>query len=147
MVRSFIRHPIDVPVSLSFPEVFPCCEEGVGSLLSQVRDISMGGISLRIHQFLPPHSIIKVAIHLVKPNFETFAQVVWCVPKDGGFELGLQFMHYQDEFAARMIEQVCHIEHYRKQVLHQEGRRLSAEAAAEEWISQYAGNFPTISSS
>lgn len=44
----------------------------------------------------------------------------------------------------RMIEQICHIEHYRKEVERQEGRRLSSQDAADEWISRYAGDFPEL---
>ena len=43
-----------------------------------------------------------------------------------------------------MIEQVCHIEHYRKEVMLREGRELSAQEAAREWISKYAGDFPAL---
>jgi hypothetical protein len=42
-----------------------------------------------------------------------------------------------------MIEQICHIEHYRKEVKLVEGRELSSEEAADEWITRYAGDFPT----
>jgi hypothetical protein len=41
-----------------------------------------------------------------------------------------------------MIEQICHIEHYRKEVKLAEGRELSSEEAADEWIKRYAGDFP-----
>jgi len=43
----------------------------------------------------------------------------------------------------RMIEQICYIEHYRKEVLLNEGRRITSEQAALEWIEKYAQDFPT----
>ena len=43
-----------------------------------------------------------------------------------------------------MIEQICHIEHYRAEVEGKEGRELSSQEAAKEWISSYAGDFPAI---
>jgi len=46
-----------------------------------------------------------------------------------------------EHHAMRMIEQACHIEHYRK-VWSEKGRQLSAEEAAKEWIEQYAAAFP-----
>jgi hypothetical protein len=42
-----------------------------------------------------------------------------------------------------MVEQVCAIDRYRRQVLEQEGRTLSRDEAASEWITKYAGRFPT----
>jgi hypothetical protein len=41
-----------------------------------------------------------------------------------------------------MVEQVCHIETYRRTVAGTEGRELSAEQAALEWIAKFAASFP-----
>jgi hypothetical protein len=41
-----------------------------------------------------------------------------------------------------MVEQVCHIEEYRRTVQRLEGRELSAEEAAFEWIHRFAAQFP-----
>jgi hypothetical protein len=41
-----------------------------------------------------------------------------------------------------MVEQVCHIESYKQQILKSEGRKLSPEEAAVEWVSKFAANFP-----
>ncbi len=41
-----------------------------------------------------------------------------------------------------MIEQVCYIEQYRKEVLKKEGRKLSGEEAAMEWVEKYAKDSP-----
>jgi hypothetical protein len=45
-----------------------------------------------------------------------------------------------------MVEQICCIEHYREEILLNEGRELSCEEAATEWISTYAAQFPYIDS-
>ena len=45
-----------------------------------------------------------------------------------------------------MVEQVCQIEHYRREVLRVEGRVLDAESAAVEWIGRYAAEFSTMGS-
>jgi hypothetical protein len=44
-----------------------------------------------------------------------------------------------------MVEQVCHIEHYKNEVKRREGREISGEQAANEWIAKFAGNFPKLS--
>jgi hypothetical protein len=41
-----------------------------------------------------------------------------------------------------MVEQICYIEHYRKEVRATQGRVLTAEEAAREWIERNAGRFP-----
>jgi hypothetical protein len=43
-----------------------------------------------------------------------------------------------------MVEQVCHIENYKKEVYQTEGRLLTAEEAAVEWIHKYASQFPNL---
>ena len=59
----------------------------------------------------------------------------------------MSFIDAQDAFSARMVEQVCHIDDYRKSVRRLEGRELDAEEAAAEWISRHAAEFPEIGSS
>ena len=43
-----------------------------------------------------------------------------------------------------MIEQICHIEHYRHEIEQVEGRKLNSEEAAREWIQRYASEFPVF---
>jgi hypothetical protein len=42
----------------------------------------------------------------------------------------------------RMVEQVCHIEQYKKELFEDEGRALTGEQAAMEWIKRFAEGFP-----
>jgi hypothetical protein len=41
-----------------------------------------------------------------------------------------------------MVEQVAYIESYKKQVREREGRTITGEQAAFEWIARYADSFP-----
>jgi hypothetical protein len=45
-------------------------------------------------------------------------------------------------YGVRVVEQVCYIEHYRQGTLRTQGRALSSEQAAQEWIGGYAAGFP-----
>ena len=56
--------------------------------------------------------------------------------------MGVKFTEEETAYAVRMVEQLCYIEHYRQNVLQSEGRELSGEEAALEWIEKFAGNFP-----
>ena len=58
--------------------------------------------------------------------------------------MGVSFVDPDDAFRTRMVEQICHIEHYKKEILEKEGRELTGEEAALEWIKRYAGRFPSI---
>jgi hypothetical protein len=56
----------------------------------------------------------------------------------------MRLLNPEEAFKVRMVEQICHIEHYRKEVLASEGRRLTTQEAATEWISKYSSKFPDL---
>lgn len=136
-MRHFIRHPADIPIDVADTGRFMRTS-------ARTRNVSLGGISLRSATALEPGTIVMVSIRYVEPPFETRANVVWCSPRDGEFELGVEFLSSEDAFRARMVEQVCHIEHYRQEVERSEGRSLTVEEAAREWIGMYASHFPYV---
>lgn len=73
-------------------------------------------------------------------------KVVWVEQFSRGFDTGVEFESADELYRLRMIEQVCHIEHYRSEVEKREGRKISSEEAAKEWIKIYAGVFPDLES-
>jgi hypothetical protein len=107
-----------------------------------MHDISSGGLAFHSDKPIKPGSYIDIRIEVRPPPFIAEASVVWCKPQDKGFLIGIQFDDSDIEFSLRMVEQVCHIEQYRREILRTEGRRLSSEQAAHEWISRYAADFP-----
>ena len=76
--------------------------------------------------------------------FRARGAVVWCRHAHSCYELGIQFVMHEDAFAARMVEQLCYIERYRREVREREGRELDSTQAAMEWITRYAATFPHI---
>jgi c-di-GMP-binding flagellar brake protein YcgR len=139
-MRQFIRHPLDVPIEIRTDQRAP-------PAAFHTQDISLGGLAVHSDVPVAPGSLIEVRIAYVDPAFEARARVAWCrVRRDGpGHELGLSFLDPEDVFRARMVAQVCHIEDYRRSIARAEGRELSAEEAAGEWIARYAHKFPGAS--
>ena len=103
--------------------------------------MSLGGLAFQSDCELEPGIVVEVRFTFVRPMFETKARV-WCSAGEGGFELGVEFLDPEDAFRARMVEQVCYIENYKKVVYQTEGRLLTTEEAAMEWIGKYASQFP-----
>jgi c-di-GMP-binding flagellar brake protein YcgR len=135
--RRFIRHTADVPIEVR-------AVPGTAAVVQQGTNISEGGLAFVSDACLDAEGTIEVRIPEVDPPFEAHARVVWCRPEpDGQYLVGVQFLDAKDEFKARMVEQVCTIEKYRKDVREQEGRELDSQEAATEWITKYAGKFPT----
>lgn len=132
-MRQFIRHPVDIPIEVSRAAEF---------LDARSYNVSLGGLALRCGSQLEAGIIVQLRIPSVQPLFETSARVSWCHECDEGFELGVEFLDADDAFRARMVEQVCAIESYKKTVYQTEGRSLSTQEAAMEWIGKHASQFP-----
>lgn len=134
--RKFIRHTVGVPLSV----------RRVGGSAARARqsvNVSEGGLSFLSEDEIPLGTVVEVRISEVDPPFEAQARVAWLSREDdGGWCIGVQFLEAADAFRVRMVEQVCAIERYRKEVEADEGRTLTPQEAAHEWISRYAGRFP-----
>ncbi len=134
-MRQFIRHPSDIPIEYSFANARAHEKE-------HLKNVSEGGLRFFASVRLEIGSAIRINIPVCEPAFQATGVVVWCRPQGDHYDVGVEFEDATTEFSVRMVEQVCHIEHYKKQVLEKEGRRLSGEEAAAEWISKYAKDFP-----
>lgn len=138
-MRQFIRHPADIPIEVRE-------RDASARAARHAHNLSLGGLSFDSEQRMEPGIVVDLRIAFVRPTFETKARVVWCSKREAGFELGVEFLDPDDVFRARMVEQVCHIENYKRHVLRAERRELTAEEAALEWIDKYASTFPEAGS-
>ncbi|OZG70575.1 hypothetical protein BTA51_25610 [Hahella sp. CCB-MM4] len=139
-MRQFIRHPTDIPIAIekSQDDAATPTEEQA----TRLQNISSGGMCCTTSRPYPVREKVKVVIKAVVPPFEMIAEVMWCHYTSLGYEVGLSFLSLEDAYAARMVEQICHIEHYKREVYINEKRMLSGEEAAREWIEKYATEFP-----
>lgn len=112
--------------------------------MRHLRNISIGGLACRSAEPLAVGSEVSVEIPFGNRPFKARGAVTWCRHANSCYELGIQFIAHEDAFAARMVEQLCYIERYRREVLSKEGRELDSTAAAVEWIKQFAASFPQI---
>ena len=107
-----------------------------GSRARTLQNISVGGIACYSDEPVPTGERVAIEMAIGDQSVQLEGCVVWCRAATGGrFELGLRF----EDGAADSREQLCHelaeIEHYRHEVLMLEGRQLSSDAAALEWMS------------
>ena len=132
--RRFLRHTIHVPLEIEAVAATPVTEKGV--------NVSFGGLAFESAACRELGEIIRLRIPTVDPPFEAGARVAWCRPEGSTFLIGVEFLDSSAAFQSRMVQQVCSIENYRREAEEKEGRKLSTDAAAREWISKYAGRFP-----
>ncbi len=133
-MREYIRHPTAVPISVDVDDAEPEIDE--------LTDVSEGGVCLRSPHFIQPRKHVHLSIAVCQPEFEADGTVVWCRRCDNAYDVGIRFDDDDTRFAMRMVQQMCHIEHYRQQVAVDEGRVIDSETAAAEWIEKYAAEFP-----
>jgi len=131
--RAFIRHPVDVPIHIALQS------NGVLGNIA-MSDVGEGGVSFLTNIIFENGSTLRIKIAHVQPPFEALCVVCWQREKGASFEVGVRFVDEDSRFQARMVEQVCHIENYREKAK-QEGRSLSLEDAANEWIIKFAADF------
>ncbi len=91
---------------------------------------------------LPAGETVGINLPTVSNDDEVTGIVDWCTSNQRGFELGIKFTDPDQLMRIRMLEQLCFIKRYRNHVLHTEGRDLSDQDAALEWIAKYARLFP-----
>ena len=133
--REYIRHPSKVPLV-----IIPHSTREQLSL--KLNNISTGGLSFDSPVEFHTNAIVKIKIPSIKPVFKVNAVVQWCRQIKGCFEMGVQFLDQDDAYKVRMVEQVCHISEYRKEIQQVTGRRMTWNKASMEWIEKNGGSFP-----
>jgi len=134
-MRHFIRHPSDIPIKYRITR----SESGRKNCL---KDICPGGLCFQTENPLVRGCVIEITIPVREPPFEATGTIAWCRRIKDHYHVGVRFADENTEFSVRMVEQVCQIHHYQNEVLEKEGRFLSGEEAAAEWVAKHAQNFP-----
>lgn len=135
--RRFIRHPSRMPIRVELLGDLPQRDD-------RLRNVCEGGLCFVTALALDPDTPVRLTIPVLGESFEIEGIVVWCRGRDESFEVGVRFVRAQDRFSVRMVEQLCYIEDYRREVEREEGRRLGSEEAAAEWIELFADRFPGL---
>jgi len=135
IIRQFIRHPADVPIEYSRRET-------IGENKARLKNINQGGLCFNVRTRIHAGTAVRNVISICQPPFNAKGEVVWCRRINDHYDVGIKFKGASTGFAVRMVEQICHIEQYKGDVLRREGRRLFGEEAAREWIRKYASDFP-----
>ena len=144
-MRQFIRHPSDIPIAYSVdnrvaaPSALNNSER---SASNHLHDVGYGGLCFNTDRALHKGMLIHVEIPIGNPPYEADGLVCWCRSEGDHFSVGVEFSEASTNYSVRMVEQICHIEHYRAAVFAKEGRQLDSEQAAIEWIEKYAADFP-----
>jgi len=132
--REFVRHPTCIPIEVRL----------LSGSRSEVRilDISMGGLAFVYHWPISVGTEIAIRVPGLAEYLELLGRVVRCQSESPHWMVGMAFEHREDVFRMRMVEQICHIEAYRQQMLREKGRRMTSDEASLEWLAANAAHFP-----
>lgn len=103
-MRSFIRHPADIPIECRLTRHGP-------SRRDRLKNISAGGLCFETSEALQRGCLIQITIPVREPAFEATGTIVWCRRTNSHYDVGVQFADAHTEFAVRMVEQICQIHH------------------------------------
>ena len=137
IMRSFIRHPINIPIEFE-------AGEKQKRKTPELKNVSTGGLCFLSDEVFEKGELLRISIPNFKSEFTEDCVVVWCKKKGEKYDVGVKFLDDQTTFRMRMVEQICYIENYRKELLAKEGRRLTLKEASAEWIKKFAKEFPRV---
>jgi hypothetical protein len=138
-IRRHIRHVTGIPieVSLEYHHNLQAAEDTISN-------VSLGGLCFVADDRLDIDEAIQVRFPLLDKETLIDGKVVWCNKTTKGYEVGLEFDDPAEVERLKMIEQIRQIENFRSDMEQQDGRKLSSEQAAREWINKYAGEFSAL---
>lgn len=140
----FIQHPETIPLTYYMSDTPLEYQHNKSTTHCQ------SGLRFYSHDYINPHQWLHLSIPLNNGHFETDVLVCWCKPAKKiskltkGYNVGVIFTNKNTAFSARMAEQICYIEAYKKSIEENEGRTLSHDQAATEWIAKHADQFPPM---
>jgi hypothetical protein len=124
-MRRHVRYATDIPIDFRLSQVVPRDRE-------YLRNISRGGLCFASLVPLAAGATIHIEIPVARPVFETEGVVVWCQAAADGYEVGVRFAG--DSPDQHLVAEVCQVEHYKREVWVRDGRHLTGEEAALEWL-------------
>ena len=132
---------VNSSVIIQHPDEFPIELQGLGA---DAHPRTSSSLQLRCHSSTPFHSgdTVLIKIPSVDSDMEVNGTVSSCQDHPNGYKLDISFANPDALMRIRMLEQLCYIQRYRRYVLSVEGRDLSTQDAALEWIGRYAHLFP-----
>ena len=137
-IRRLIRHVTGIPVeiTLDYNDRYRAEED-------EITNVSLGGMCFIAEDQLDISDEIQVKFPALQNDKSLNGKVVWCNKSKRGYEIGLEFEDPAEVERLKIVDQICQIETFRKET-EQQGRKISSEQAASEWISQYAGDFSAL---
>lgn len=133
-MRRFLRHPSTMPVQL-VPRKRSCLDA------QRLNDISLGGVACHCVRRFRRGTAVQMRVPLLGDQACCNGIVAWCRKQAGSYLIGVAFIDEDTLFRARMVEQLCQIEVYRREREHALGCALTMDTVATEWVAAHAAAY------
>lgn len=134
-MRQFLRHPCDLPVELVIRKQTFLPRQ-------RLHNISLGGVACNSPRGFRRGTSIELRIPLLGDAARYPGIVAWSRKQTNDYRVGIAFIDEDTLFRARMVEQACQIESFRRQREQESGIAQPIEGIALEWIAHNAADFP-----
>jgi hypothetical protein len=101
----------------------------------------LGGLSFKSKVPIQENKIVEITMPLTYPVFQVIGRVRWCRKEGNYYVVGVRFVIPKNELTIEAVEEICDIDEYKNEVYRKEGRILSSEDAAVEWLNAYIKEF------
>jgi hypothetical protein len=134
--ESYIPHPKEIPVRVSV-------RDAQGTAFRGLEIPGLGGVRLISQKPYRPGLSIDLDVRICGEWRRLRGLVVSLKDLPSGYEVGIGFQSRIDAFEGRMLEQACHIESYKLGIWRTQGRDITVEQGAREWIGRFSATFPS----
>lgn len=128
---NYIQHPANIPLILT-----PASADALPQPPLPL------GLICNSSQAFTTNSSVQISCPQLSSDIQCQGRIVWCRRQASGYQVAVAFFTPDELYRIRMLEQLCHIDHYRRDCKAQ-GAPLSRETAALEWIDKFAAHFPS----
>ncbi|WXL24081.1 PilZ domain-containing protein [Ectopseudomonas mendocina] len=133
-MRRYLRHPTEMPVELVVRKQRFIPRQ-------RLHNISLGGVACNSPRPFRRGTAVDMRIPLFGSQACYPGLVAWSRKEGEAYVIGIAFVDHETVFRVRMIEQVCSIEQYRRQLELEKGSAQTFDSAAKAWIEQHANTF------
>jgi hypothetical protein len=133
-IRIYKRSKSDLPIDVSL-------DNEANAEKDFLNDISLGGLSFKSKVPIQKNKIIEITMPLTYPIFQVIGRVLWSRKEGDYYLVGVKFVIPVNELTIEAVEEVCDIDEYKNEVYRKDGRILSSEDAAVEWLNAYIKEF------
>ncbi len=133
-MKRTIIHPPVIPLNIT-----KCDEPDLDK--KNLRKKDRIRLAIQSEVLIEPKSEVQINYPVTDQDYIVTGTVIKCEEDNDQYNVVVEFSDPNNVTRVRMVEQICRIELYKREVLKNESRSITKTQAALEWIDKYAKDF------